>query len=226
MMRKVIVSGFVLVAAAVMFTAAQGYTPILLEPPIKTASEVVVTNFPAVQQVGGAVNVGNLPAVQNVGGTVNIGNLPAFQTVGGTVNVGNLPLDPDGNLRVGGGPAHPAFLFTKIIDGANLTGGSVVQLPLLSVGGWKNATILLRTTGVTAPGPGIGSDCPTILVDNSGGGIPVNSNSVNACYQNAGQLAQQHTEMALFAPDLKVTLVATSDAAMVATVDVWLYLTD
>jgi hypothetical protein len=90
-MRKVTVWGLVLVATAVIFTAAQGYTPILLEPPTHAASQVEVTNFPPVQPVNGTVQVGNLPAVQTVGGPVTVSNLPAVQTVTGSVQVTNLP---------------------------------------------------------------------------------------------------------------------------------------
>ena len=71
-MRKVMVWGFVLVAVALLFTGvqAQRIAPIQ-DAPNKTAGQVEVVNFPAVQ------------------------------TVGGTVNVGNLPLDGDGNLEIG-----------------------------------------------------------------------------------------------------------------------------
>jgi hypothetical protein len=45
------------------------------------------------------VVVTNFPATQNIDGTVNVANLPAVQQVGGTVNVENLPFGEDGSLR-------------------------------------------------------------------------------------------------------------------------------
>ncbi|MBZ5638815.1 MAG: hypothetical protein LAO51_08675 [Acidobacteriia bacterium] len=75
-----LVLGFVSLA-----TAQEPTEPAKIEPQVSTRiTPVVVTNF---------------PATQNVDGTVNVANLPAVQQVGGAVNVGNLPLDMAGNLR-------------------------------------------------------------------------------------------------------------------------------
>ena len=61
-------------------------------------TNVVVTNWPASQNINGTVSISGEVEVQNdagnplsVSGTVSVDNFPATQTVDGTVNVGNFP---------------------------------------------------------------------------------------------------------------------------------------
>ena len=62
------------------------------------AANVAVTNFPASQNINGAVTVNGEVEVKNdagspltVSGTVSVGNFPATQPVSGTVSVSNFP---------------------------------------------------------------------------------------------------------------------------------------
>lgn len=215
-MRKAMIWGLVLVAVAVIFTAAQGYTPILLEPPTKTVSEVEVVNFPAVQPVSGTVSVGNLPSVQ---------------TVGGSVQVTNLPVDADGNLRVsGGGAAHPPFAFTKIAEGVSIPVGNDFTLGPFPTGGWNNAKIFAKVT-VTSGNPGLFQ----FFMDCGGAGITAfcgfggstswdPANGLTQTFTQAGQVGYG-SNLGL-GPELNIRFRAqTNDQNGTAVVDeLWLYL--
>jgi hypothetical protein len=61
-------------------------------------ANVAVTNWPASQNINGAVSVNGEVEIKNdtgnplpVSGTVSVGNFPATQPISGTVNVGNFP---------------------------------------------------------------------------------------------------------------------------------------
>lgn len=101
-MRRAMVWGFVLVAVAVIFTGAQALVPIQ-QPPTKTAQEVEVTNFPAVQ------------------------------TVAGSVEVANLPLDQDGNVKVANAASTPAQIHAVGITAALVGPGASAPLGLLTM---------------------------------------------------------------------------------------------
>jgi hypothetical protein len=99
-------------------------------------TNVAVTNWPASQNINGAVtvngevevkndtgnplavsgtvSVGNFPASTTVSGTVDVGNFPATQTVDGSVSVSNFPASTtvDGTVDVGNFPA------TQTVDGS------------------------------------------------------------------------------------------------------------
>jgi len=92
-MRKVAIWGIVAVCLTVLLAGsgpAAQRVRLIEAAALRPATQVEVTNLPAVQAVSGAVNVANLPAVQ---------------AVSGSVQVNNLPLDAAGNLRVAGGLA-------------------------------------------------------------------------------------------------------------------------
>lgn len=114
-MRKVMVWGFVLVAAAVIFTGvqAQRTAPAPSAPTVKP-TQVEVTNFPVVQNVGGSVNVGN------------------------------LPVDGDGNVRVAAITMGTPYRWIRVATALPVTyqfGG--VTEPV-DVAGWRHADFLLR----------------------------------------------------------------------------------
>jgi len=90
-MRRAVIWGVVLVCLTVLLAGggpAAQRVRLIEATAARPATQVEVTNLPAVQAVSGAVNVANLPAVQNVAGSVQ---------------VNNLPLDGGGNVRVAGG---------------------------------------------------------------------------------------------------------------------------
>src|SRR5438093_9339773 len=103
-MRRVAIGGVVLVCLTILLSGsgATAQRARVIEAAVtRTLTQVEVTNFPAVQTVGGAVSVANLPAVQGVSGTVS---------------VGNLPLDAEGNLRVTGIVAPQGYKFIKVAN--------------------------------------------------------------------------------------------------------------
>src|SRR5437867_3375170 len=81
---------------------------------------------------------------------VEVTNFPATQNVAGAVNVINLPLDADGNVRVsGGGAGSPAatlmeFRFHETDRNAV---GRFPLIPLLA--GYRTVSIFVETTDAT-----------------------------------------------------------------------------
>src|SRR2546425_10811826 len=77
-MRRIVVTGLIVFSALTLtwVGGASGQRVPEVAAATTRATQVEVTNFPAVQGITGTVNVGNLPAVQNVSGTVAVGNLP------------------------------------------------------------------------------------------------------------------------------------------------------
>jgi hypothetical protein len=75
---------------------------------------VSVSNFPSTQTVDGSVSVSNLPATQTVDGSVSVSNFPATQTVSGSVSVSNLPATQD----VSGSVSVSNFPSSQTVDGS------------------------------------------------------------------------------------------------------------
>jgi hypothetical protein len=91
------------------------------------AANVAVTNWPASQNINGAVTVNGEVEVKNdtgnplaVSGTVSVGNFPATQPVSGSVSVSNFPATQtvDGSVTVSGTVDVGNFPATQTVDGS------------------------------------------------------------------------------------------------------------
>jgi len=213
-MRRTVMAGVVVSCALVLVAgAAIPVQRVALSPdaPTRTTTQVEVTNFPAVQAVGGSVNVGNLPAVQSVAGSVQ---------------VTNLPLDGDGNLRVAGAASGPAFRFTKLVDGLNLTDGDQYVIGPVQTGGWRTAEVYLRMTGISETVFGT-NFC--LIADVLFGGDDfhfLNVSDTSTCYSGAGTIRTNVLIVPVRGPEITLRITTPSGPQGNATLEAWLYLSN
>ena len=105
------------------------------------------------------VGVSNFPAVQAVGGTVAISNLPATQPISGSVTVPGVAMatnQPALNID-GGGLAHitnfPATQPISLVDGADATLGGKSDVQCVSTSGACSEIALLKAMLAASSGP-------------------------------------------------------------------------
>jgi len=122
---------------------------------------------------------------------VLVTNFPAVQTVGGTVNVGNLPLDADGAVRVTGAPAGQPVLVEAIPGGVTIESGTHYTSPSVSTSGYSwvgfRATGNWAGPEIEWRWPGTGADDFGMVRDNRNGpqaacqGVGIGTNERIVC---------------------------------------------
>jgi hypothetical protein len=141
---------------------------------------VSVANFPTVQAV-------QVQKPITVTGSVAVTNFPAVQEVAGTVNVGNLPVDADGNVKVSGGHVAVAvlahFVGTTTTSGffsgqgtLALSRGCNAEMPGTRVSDWE------EIFSTIPPAPLVGSVIVSRDLANSPNGVCINQDGLMVSY--------------------------------------------
>lgn len=224
-MRKAAVFGAALVAVCLLFALSGPYAQRTVngDGGGTTASPVPVTvsNFPTTQTV---LAIRPIPII----GSVAVTNFPAVQQVAGAVSVGNLPLDADGNVKVATATtcAGHRSLFIKVTDALPIGVAQASGTDTYPVAGWTNVQVFFRATFPVGNFQTCLSLAPVFGQGDLF--APAAWAGPQACYPgggNGGQVTGNVTGGPVVGPELKF-LVGGGSSLSATTLEIWLYLTD